>query len=195
MRKKLLFVIVLTLLAAVSLSACKPKPDGYVKTVEDFFGYLNDYDFASAAALLGDGTAYDSVIEAYTKTYDTELEKTETLSYIEFVYSNVSYEIIEESLHDANASITVEITAYNTDAIFVYEQNKINAYMSTSEYTSADEVERYVLLCDYIPKIYKDMKKALTPVTSTLVLTVEKTDDGYVIVPSLSLFDAIGGMN
>jgi hypothetical protein len=35
------------------------------------------------------------------------------------------------------------------------------------------------------------MKKDLTPVTSTLVLTVEQKDGGYVIAPSLSLFDAI----
>lgn len=195
MKKKMLSVLALSALAVTCLSGCRTKSDGYVKTVEDFFSYLNACDFASAAALLGDDTAYDSVQEAYTKDFDTALEKTETLSYIEFVYSNISCEIVDETTHDGSASITVEITAYNTDAIFVCEQNKMNAYMSTSEYTSADEVKKYALLCDYIPKIYKNMKKSLTPVTSTLVLTVNQTDGGYEIVPSLSLFDAISGMN
>jgi hypothetical protein len=112
MKKRLLFSFAaLALLAAVSLGGCKPKADGYVKTVEDLFGYLNDCDFASASALLGDGSAYDSVAEAYTKTYDTELEKTETLSYITFVYSNVSCKVIDESVHEGYADITVEITA------------------------------------------------------------------------------------
>jgi hypothetical protein len=46
--KKLLAAFVLALLAAVSLNGCKPKADGYAKTVEDFFAYLNVCDFASA---------------------------------------------------------------------------------------------------------------------------------------------------
>ncbi len=193
MKKILRFSVAAILLISLVLSGCNRK-SGYSVIVEDFFYCLNKYDFQSAAALLGSENAYDSVIEAYTKEYETQLEKVENVNYIEFIYGHVSCNVTGEEIHDDTATVTVEITAYNTDAVFVYKQNAVTKFMSSEEYINADEAEKYIMLCEYIPNIYKDMEYDLTPVTATINLTVSKTENSYVITPQIALFDALSGM-
>lgn len=189
--KKLIicFVMVVIIFGAV---ACRE--NSAEKTLEKYFSSLNNLDFESAGELSGEEEFYEKAFDIFEVSDDTDkYEKLQSMYFVEFVYSNISCEIISEVIIDDENIFHCIIKAY--DATEVIEKVGLDAFelMQTEEYINSSDNEKYDMLCEKLAESYEEMKECIEKKESEIDIRVIKKDRKYFVVPSAALFNALGG--
>jgi hypothetical protein len=166
---------------------------GSAAAVDGFFEALQEQNFTEAGNYLGDADAYSDAIEMQQES-GSYLQDTINQSFLDFVYGNLSYTVSSVSEQENTSEITLEITAYNIDGILAAQENAVDDYLASDEYTTLSAGEQYVALCSFIEDFYgQELYDWIQPVTQEVAVILQKTDDQWVIVPSSDLFYAIAG--
>ncbi len=164
------------------------------KTLEKYFSSLNNLDFESAGELSGEEEFYEKAFDIFEVSDDTDkYEKLQSMYFVEFVYSNISCEIISEVIIDDENIFHCIIKAY--DATEVIEKVGLDAFelMQTEEYINSSDNEKYDMLCEKLAESYEEMKECIEKKESEIDIRVIKKDRKYFVVPSAALFNALGG--
>lgn len=186
--------IICFITAAVVLCSSSCRENSAENTLKNYFSSLNNLDFLSAGELSGEEEFYKKAFDIFETSDDTDkYEKLQSMYFVEFIYSNISCEIISEAIIDDENIFHCIIKAY--DATEVIEKVGIDAFelMQTEEYINASDSEKYDMLCERLSASYEEMKECIEKKESEIDISVIKKDKKYFVVPSAVLFNALGG--
>ena len=161
--------------------------------INEFFTSLTEFDFVKAGLLLGNKDYYKNVISAAENNNADKYDQLQSLYFINFIYSNISWEITD-SYHTEDSSVyKCKINAYNAKDVLGKVYSDTTKIINTSAYLNATAEEKYELLCIGLEESYQEMPATLSKTETVIDITVNVKDGDYYIVPSEELSLAIGG--
>ena len=188
----LLLITLLILMAAGCNADDTPHPED---ALTNFIKALNDLDYESAGALLGDVTFYDYITEIEQDSSLSIYEKKDARLFTQTAFKNISVTVrsVEEAENDSYR-IECTIIAFSTSDMNDYFAKALAEVISTEEYRSSDELNKYIILVESLDDIYSSMAKELIPVaTDVTVRACRKPDGSFYILPTVQLMSALAG--
>ena len=190
MKTKAIITICMLLIIVFCCSSCSvQKPEN---TVETYFEALQTLDFSRAGNIIGDENAYHDAI-SMMESSESYLQSVMNNAFVAFVYSNVTYEILNSEIYGDTCEIEIIISAYNINEILDSQTEQIALYTASLDYAELSAGDRYIALCEQIETIYEDMDKHLDPVRTQISMYLVKENDNWKIIPYNDLFIAISG--
>lgn len=180
-------ILLIIVLSCTSCSVGKPED-----TVDAYFDALHTLDFSKAGNLIGDENAYHHAI-AMMENSESYLQNVMNNAFVEFVYSNVTYEILSSETDENICEIEMIVSAYNINEVLDYQTEQIALYSASQEYAELSAGDRYIALCEQLETIYADMNEYIDPVRTQITMYLIKQDDDWEIIPYNDLFVAISG--
>lgn len=194
MKRKLITAVIAILCVMLLTASCAARNDG-TRTVQAFFGALNELDFKAAGTAAGNEELYAGIIAVLDGEAGEGLyERVQSTYFINFVYSNLTWKVTSSEKTDSGYSVKVRITAFRTEDILEAVQKGEAATMAKPAYTSADPERQYLMLINNIPEVYASLKDNAEKTTVTVVISVTEENGEWHLIPTEELFSAIGGM-
>ncbi len=178
------------LIIVLSCSSCSAQ--GPEDAVEAYFEALQTLDFSQAGSIIGNESAYHDAI-AMMESSESYLQSVMNNAFVSFVYSNVTYEILNSETDGDTCEIEIIISAYNINEVLDAQTEQIALYTASQEYAELSAGDRYIALCEQIETIYEDMDKHLDPVRTQITMYLSKQGNDWKIIPYNDLFAAISG--
>lgn len=132
-----------------------------------------------------------NIIEADDDAYN--YDTLQSLYFIDFIYSNISCEILSSVHSDKFSLYNCKISAYNANEVLDKVKKASADLMATDEYLDATDEEKYIMLIDTLALSYKEMETALSKRETEIDIKVITKDEKYYIVPNETFFNALGG--